>query len=767
VTENFAVNFSLNIEQLRKKFKSASIQEHFSKKNLKNEMAQMQSFEEFARSILQFKDQSKIAIILNELKDSFYEFNEINFCTRTLNIIKILLKIGETYTANHILQHITEASEKHIKEEVAEMLQLCFIKSNDLVKAEELNRSLSLNFRETPVTLLNRARLAFKSKDLTQAQSLLTIFFDQYGTSAEALIIQAGCFRAFNKTPEALTAVYHAIELDPVNTDAWVNLALISYSLGKKSEALVFLETALTINPNQTKVQQLIFSYYEELGLLERAIALCEKILDTCAIEAFTLTKLGQYQAKLNKFDDAIITLTKSLFYQPGQFDATVTLALCYYKLADYDRALTQFQNALEIDPNHELSHYSIGEVYRQQNQFFKAIKYYHKAIQLNSKFNEAIKALAHIYKVIGDKKQAMHFINNSIKNYPNEASSHYLKSTISPSEFTKYEISQLNNIIHSQSTSKIDKIFAAFSLFSSYNSKQEFDSAFSYLVLGNKLKMEVIDYNIIEDDWLFEKAKTANHLLNRSKFAYQIIKNNTPIFIVGMPRSGTSLLEQILTSHPKVNGAGEVPSMLASAIDYFEQLDSGYTALPPNASNNYLLELAKIAGENKYVTDKLPFNFFSIPIIRSYFPNAKIVHIYRDARATCWSNFTQLFNTTKITNYSYNLDNTLRFYENYASLMSILYKDHGEIIYSINYENLVDNPKFELIKLLDFLDLSWSDKCLEPENNTRAVLTASSQQVRSKIYKGSSHQWKSYQHLIKGMCPRFQHAERFNDFFN
>ena len=217
------------------------------------------------------------------------------------------------------------------------------------------------------------------------------------------------------------------------------------------------------------------------------------------------------------------------------------------------------------------------------------------------------------------------------------------------------------------------------------------------------------------------------------------------------MPRSGTTLVEQIVSSHSEVTGAGELPYV----SQFGDHLAAGLTAPTLEAvsvfRDRYLAELAKKANGQAFITDKMPQNFQHIALICAAFPEAKIVHVQRSADATCWSNFKHYF-VSKSLGYSYSLADTVEYYGLYKDLMHFWSQSYSDRIYNLDYDKLTEDQEPQTLRLIEYLELNWEDTCLAPQNNKRSVKTASQQQVRQKVYKGSSQAWRKYEPFLDGV---------------
>jgi hypothetical protein len=272
----------------------------------------------------------------------------------------------------------------------------------------------------------------------------------------------------------------------------------------------------------------------------------------------------------------------------------------------------------------------------------------------------------------------------------------------------------------------------------------------------ANRLRKQELNYSLDRSKTLYSTVK------EMFSSAYSDIEKSLssepstfkPIFIVGMPRSGTTLVEQIISSHHAVHGAGELtnlPSIIGPIAT--GHLNQGMDKLPEKAflsiREQYLDVLSNLNVPESVITDKLPLNFTYIGFILTTFPEAKIVHMKRDARAVCWSIYKSNFTNTG-NGYSYSIDDLAGFYGLYTDIMDFWHQLFPDQIYDMCYEDLTTNQEEETRKLLQYCELDWDENCLSFHKNKRAVKTASSIQVREKMYQGSSEAWKKYEVHLK-----------------
>ena len=278
-----------------------------------------------------------------------------------------------------------------------------------------------------------------------------------------------------------------------------------------------------------------------------------------------------------------------------------------------------------------------------------------------------------------------------------------------------------------------------------------DYEKAFAHYSEGNAQRKKLLNYDINQDVEQFRQIKSSYpRIAQLSLEPDKLTKNPMPVFIVGMPRSGTTLVEQIISSHSQVTGAGE----LTFATHFGATIATGFSEANDEAlldfREKYLIKLQNVANGHLIVTDKMPQNFRFIGLLAAAFPEAKIVHVKRNPTAVCWGNYKQHF-TSKSIGYCYGLDDVVAYYSLYQNILELWEMELPNRIYNLDYERLTTNQDDETRQLIDYLGLDWDEDCLSPQNNTRSVATASNLQVRQKVYQGSSEQWKKYEPFLNG----------------
>ena len=530
--------------------------------------------------------------------------------------------------------------------------------------------------------------------------------------------------------------------------------------------AVTKFKQALVLKPNYTEVHYNLGVTLRELGLIEEAIKSYTNALNIKNEYPNAHYNLGNALLSIKKYDAAIKHFESAVVFNPEFAQAYYNLGLAYKLIKNDFEAGLSFDKALAIKPDYAEAANDRGVIFQNSGDLENAIKYYQKALAINPN-------LADTYNNIGITEKQLNKIDNAIKSFegaisvdPNFADAYYNLSLFKQYTLSKNQIAKMLSILISDGISQSDQISINFALAKASESLDNQDEFLSYLHEGNRLRKKELNYSIDMSHKFFSMIYETFALLPNSniKSLQNITPTKRPIFILGMPRSGTSLVEQIISSHEEVYGAGEINSLVEPILEKIllngedKNMFSDKNLL--SMRKKYLDSFARLPTSADVITDKTPANFQYIGIILSMFPDAKIIHLKRDPRAICWS----IYQTNWYENgyrFSYNMDDLVTFYGLYSKLMDFWHNKFPEKIYDICYEDLTTNQEEETKKLLEYCELDWDENCLNFHKNKRPVKTASSFQVRQKMYQGSSEAWKKYeshiQPLIDGLKPYFK----------
>ena len=537
-------------------------------------------------------------------------------------------------------------------------------------------------------------------------------------------------------------------------------------SNGQLDIAVKKFEQALNLEPNYAEVHYNLGVTLRELDKIEEAIKSYKKAISIKNAYPNAHFNLGNALLSLKQYDGAIKHFESTIAFNPKFAKAYNNLGLVYKRLGKDQEAGKKFDEALVIKPDYAEAANFRGVIFQNAGDLNNAIKYYQKSLQINPNLVDAYNNIGLAEKELNKTHNAIKAFENALKVDPNFASAYYNLSRFKHYALSTKQVAKMQSLLCTDGISQSELIYLNFALANAKENLGNQDEFFKYLHEANRLRKKELNYSFETSQKLFsiiyEIFNEAPFGIKKSLQTKTLTKR--PIFILGMPRSGTSLVEQIISSHDSVYGAGELSTLMELLYPILkDRLSSGKDQNISSESNltlirkKYLDFLADLDTSANIITDKTPANFQNIGFIFSIFPDAKIIHLNRDPRAICWSIYKSNWSETGY-GFSYNVDDLVKFYSLYSNLMNFWHKKFPGKIYDICYEDLTTNQEQETRKLLEYCGLAWDENCLNFHKNKRAVKTASSLQVRDKMYQGSSEAWKKYeahiQPLIDGLKP-------------
>jgi tetratricopeptide (TPR) repeat protein len=534
-------------------------------------------------------------------------------------------------------------------------------------------------------------------------------------TDAQILCNLANAQRGLGYHDDALDTIRSALAADPTSSIAHSHLGLILAATGDREAAIASYRQALILNPNEVDALNNLGVELRDLGFRRDAVALHARAVQREPRRAQSHYYLGLALFDMRRIDDAIAAYREALALQPDYAAAHLNLGMAMRQRRRPTEAEASCRAALAIDPNYVDALAFLGELRADRGQFAEAETLFRRAIDLKPDYAPAYASIAT-----------------------------HRKMTVDDAAWARGAEALLDKPL-----ARRDEISLCYALGKYCDDIQSFDDAFAHYARANTLRKAQgavydgakLNQHIDQIMQLFD----ATSLARRRQDAEE-----SPVFIIGMPRSGTSLAEQILASHPAVFGAGEVsfwdtayrnfrPAALAGQVD---------DRLLSRMANNYLEHLATLAPRDKRVVDKLPANFLYAGLIHAVFPRARIIHMRRHPVDTCLSIYFQNF--FNIGPYANDLDNLAHYYLGYRRITDY-WRDvlPSHTLLEIPYEGLLEEQETWTRRMLDFLGLPWDAKCLDFDQTDRVVITASKWQVRQKMTKASAGRWRHYERHV------------------
>ena len=545
-----------------------------------------------------------------------------------------------------------------------------------------------------------------------------------------------------------------ALTIDPNFAPSLNNLGSVWRERGDNEKALDYYRKAAAANPNYLEPLNNLGALLLEEDRIPEAIESLEKALKLHPNYAESICNMGGIHLAQEEHEDALKKFRRALELKPVYLEAQMGLSKTLQAMEQLQDAELAAIRALQIDDSNPKAHALIGSIYTETERPEQAEKAYERAMQVKPDSQEGLLGLGHLCVENGELERAEALFKRALELKPDNVAAHvHMVQAKKVGKEDEHFTALLDEAKNADQHSDNRKMSLHFALGKCYDDTKQYDQAFEHFLAGCKLKRQKLSYDPEAAAKQFEELKT---ILTREFIDTRRSAGNPselPIFILGMPRSGTTLTEQIIASHPDVYGAGELPDLLRIA---HRKTDPATTMFPDNLryldssmlatwGDEYIIGLQKRAPEAKHITDKMPANFFAVPLIHLMMPNAKIIHVNRNPVDTCVSCFTRLFNRKQ--EHTYDLAELGRYYADYARLMdhwrAVLPKD---AFYDVQYEDIVADQEGQARKLLEYCGLEWNDACLDFYKTKRQVRTASVTQVRQPIYNTSVERWRKYE---------------------
>ena len=553
---------------------------------------------------------------------------------------------------------------------------------------------------------------------------------------------------------QALRAYRHAVRLNNSLIASWAGLTKILNAKGKTTEAKITQHEYKKLKALPVELLSVRNMIAE--GYNFQAERLCRKFLMQNKKNVEGMRLLASLGVAADVLDDAEFLLEKALEFEPHNNFARKDYMEVLYRRQKYQQSLEQ----AEILKNKEPHNIKYQIAYANQSvavgNYNVALKIYEKANKVMPNDAELQLVHGHALKTIGNVDAAINAYRKSFEAKNDYGDAYWSLANLKTYNFKTSEVKLMQEKEASPTIITTDRIHICFALGKHYENKKQFKQSFEYYERGNSLQRSQQHY---KKEQITDILALQHKYCNQSLFDKKKDMGCTapdPIFIVGLPRAGSTLLEQILASHSKVDGTLELPNIPALAYrlagrktidetpDYPENLATLNEEQLKTFGNNFLDDTRIHREKAPYFIDKMPNNFRHIALIHLILPNAKIIDARRNPMACCFSGFKQLFASGQ--QFSYGLEEIGTYYKDYIKLMDHWDKMLPGKILRVQYEDVVADLKKEVIRILDYCGLPFEENCINFHQTERNIRTPSSEQVRQPIYKSGLEQWKNYE---------------------
>ncbi|MBV9977276.1 MAG: tetratricopeptide repeat protein, partial [Hyphomicrobiales bacterium] len=558
---------------------------------------------------------------------------------------------------------------------------------------------------------------------------------------------------------EAQASFERAIALQPAFADDHCNLGNALRALGKLEEAVVAYRQALVIKPDYAAAFNNLGTVLRELDRLEEAQIAYRQSLALSPNDPLTLNNLALALRDLERYDEASSLLDRSLALAPHNAKTLTYMALLRLDQNRAEEAHAAAQRAVAALPEDPETLNAMGLSLNELGRGDEALVFYRRALACKPDYAGALNNMGNVFKQSGQLAQAYEAYSRSLAIDPRRAEVYVNLTDLRKVKAEDPCVASMQQLAHEiDALPPIASMRLHFALAKAHDDLGNFEEAFRHMREGNALKRAQIVYD--------ERAALAFFDRIRESFTAELLEANAgagdasplPVFILGMPRSGTTLVEQILASHPKVHGAGEL-ALMSEIVASFGAGNGEPIAFPESAPSmtredfaklgrEYVARLRKHSATALRITDKMPSNFCFIGLIHLALPHARIIHVTRDPLDTCLSCFSRLFSAEQ--NHTYDLAELGRHYRKYAELMAHWRAalPDGRML-ELRYEDVIADLEGEARRMIAHCGLDWSEDCLAFHKNKRQVKTASASQVRRPIYKTAHGRSQAYRQFL------------------
>ena len=630
------------------------------------------------------------------------------------------------------------------------------------------------------------ARDLIHKKEYLQAISQLNEILRIFPNELNSIYLLIDCFIKINKPLEALEYTHKALSFKSDDKKLLLLEIRLNEFLKRDSEAIFLLKTFINKYSDFSALKQLsnllvkqdkadeaddivkdFFENNEDYGLLYKGVRHLHAQRYRKAEDAFkklliedennidALRFMGILAFKSGNHDIAEAMLTKALKLDPTYSLVWANLAQVYSVTGQLDKAKKSFKNILNMEPRNGLIWAEYGTVLTKLANYEESKDAYLKALDFKSDSPRVHLSLGHVYKTMGEIENSIDSYKNTIIQNNLSGEAYWSLANLKTYSFSENEIKVMEETLKGD-MSDIERSQMHFALGKAYEVKKDFDNSFKNYFKGNEVKKGLTKYS--SDD------TTDNTKRILDFFSLENIKNlpksstidQDPIFVLGMPRSGSTLVDQIISSHSQVDGTQELPNVIKIASELNSNNQNTYPEIlneldklkVTEMGKNYLSETTWARNNAPYFIDKMPNNFIHIGLIKTILPNAKIIDTRRDPMDTCFSCYKQFFARGQL--FTYSLEDLGNYYTDYIKAMNHWHSVYGKDIFTVHYDNVINKTEETIRELIDYCNLPFEKECLEFYKSSRPVKTPSAEQVRQPIYKSGLNYWKNYEkHLV------------------
>jgi tetratricopeptide (TPR) repeat protein len=658
---------------------------------------------------------------------------------------------------------------------ISEAIEL--INTGQIDQAEAFCRdAIERNPQDVNITALLGATL-FKSRQFDEAEKFLRVAIQLAPSFAKPHEDLGRLLVEQRRAEEAVELLRTATRLDPGLEVAHFNLGKALAMLGKGKEADEAFEKSFDLNPERKKLAHAAEHYKE--GRVEEAERLFGEVLRANPNNVDALRMMGTIALSASRFDEAERYLRRAISEAPDFVGAIIDRGRALKEQSRFEAAIGCFRNAIEMEPGNVQAHFLLGETLSPAALTFEAIDAFQQTLELRPDHAGALLGLGHVLKTVGRQEEAVEAYRECIRLRPNSGPTYWSLANLKTYRLSDEDMQEMQTRVSSGKLNEESEVNFLFALAKATEDRGDYDDAWPYYRDGNVKRRAAEYYDSVQTEVKHDRVIEVFDSEFLAEHSGQGNDDPAPIFVVGLPRSGSTLIEQILASHSQVEGTSELPyvSHVSASLNLNRADGVNYPAAVRELGSEHAKSLGqeyiraaqmhRTEGKPRFI-DKMPNNFPAVGFIHMMLPNAKIIDARRHPLDSCLSCFRQLFAQGQT--FTYDLTDIGEYFLEYQRLMDHWHEVLPGRALTIQYEDMVMDFENQVRRLLEYCELPWEDACINFYETERPVRTASSEQVRQPIYSQSINRWRNYeQHLgelvevLDPVLPRYQQYESIN----
>ena len=535
------------------------------------------------------------------------------------------------------------------------------------------------------------------------------------------------------------------------------------------NKAKTLLQRAIQIDPNYSDAHYNLGNALAELQEFEKAIICFKKAAEINPKNADTHNNLGNLLKKIGQIQEAENCYKKAIEINPNYVNAYNNLGTIFQKRNNFKEAIKFYEKTIQLEPNFANAYNNLGLIFHELEEYQKAISHYKKAIKIKPNYSETYSNLGKLFKDLGNFEKTINCFEKAIKYKPDDLISLYYSSELKNEILNTDLQTSIIKIINNKNCTKINLAYGNFLLSIYEKQKQNYENEFNFLLKGHLYYLDSQKENFFDTvkiDYWSKVSLEIEKLFNSNKFGTLKNENNDkikPIFIIGVPRCGSTLVEKVLASGEINIPIGEETAILSVFFEQEKLLEK--KSINVRDIENFRMKLLDkykrkklISERSNYIfTDKSLDNFFYIGLIKAIYPHAKVINCKRNALSSIVS---ILQNNLTGISWAHDIENIFRYFDIYHRMINNYVKIFPNFVYELELEKFTNNPESESKKLMEYCDLPWNEKCLEYYKRKDVISqTASNIQIREAIYKTSNEKYLPYKKFLT------QYGEKYSWF--